>query len=127
MIDLPALKDVNILNEKCMLKSLMDLGLTEIEALVYLYLTKQGAKNARELSETLKLYWQQLYYTIRKMQGKGIIKASQEYPARFSAVPFEKVLDLLIETNLKEAKKLMQNKEELLYGWRCLIEKDNLE
>ena len=105
----------------------MDLGLTEIEALVYLYLTKQGAKNARELSETLKLYWQQLYYTIRKMQGKGIIKASQEYPARFSAVPFEKVLDLLIETNLKEAKKLMQNKEELLYGWRCLIEKDNLE
>jgi sugar-specific transcriptional regulator TrmB len=112
------------LNEKWMLKPLMDLGLTETEALLYLYLTKEGPKNAREVSEALKLYRQKLYRSLEKMQGKGIVKASQEYPARFSAVPFEKVVDLVIKVNIEQAKYVMQNREELLSGWRSIIRKE---
>ncbi len=107
-----------------MLKPLMDLGLTETEALVYLYLTKEGPKNVREVGEALKLYRQQLYRSLGKMQSKGIVKASQEYPARFSAVPFDKVLDIFIEVNIEEAKYLMQNKKELLSSWRSITETD---
>jgi hypothetical protein len=59
------------------------------------------------------------------MQRESIIQASSEYPARFSAAPFAKVLDLLIEANIEEAKSLMQNKKELLSSWRSIAEKDN--
>jgi sugar-specific transcriptional regulator TrmB len=58
------------------------------------------------------------------MQEKGIVKATREHPARFSAVSFEKILDLFIETKIEQAKAFQTSKEELLSNWRSLIEKE---
>jgi sugar-specific transcriptional regulator TrmB len=110
-----------------MLNTLMDLGFTETEAQVYLYLTKKGPQKAGHVSKALKLNKQRLYQILRKMQSESIIQASSEYPARFSAAPFAKVLDLLIKANIEEAKSLMQNKKELLASWRSITEKDNVK
>jgi len=102
-----------------MLKILFDLGLTETEVSVYVYLTKKGPQKARVIGKELNLYKQRVYRSLRRMQNKGVIKAAG-YPACFSAVPFEKVIDLFIKANIEEAEQMMQNKEELLSTWRAM-------
>jgi sugar-specific transcriptional regulator TrmB len=100
-------------------KILFDLGFTETEASVYVYLTKQGPEKAGVIGNALNLYKQRLYRSLRKMQREGVIEASG-YPALFSAVPFEKVLDLVIKSNIEEAERMKQNKEELLSSWQSI-------
>ena len=108
-----------------MLKILMDLGFTETEAQVYLYLMKEGPQKAENVAEALNLSKQRLHHSFEKMQYEGIIQITSDDPALFSVVPFEKVLDLLIRANVEEAKRMMQNKKDLLSSWRSLTEKDN--
>jgi sugar-specific transcriptional regulator TrmB len=107
-----------------MLRILMDIGLTQTERRVYLYLTIKGPKSVRDLSEALNLNKQQLYRSLRKMQVKSIVNASFENPACFSAVPFDIVLDLFIRAKIEVAKNMMENKEELLSSWSSITEKD---
>jgi sugar-specific transcriptional regulator TrmB len=117
------MKDAGILSKELMQNILMNLGFTETEAHIYLYLMKEGGQKARDIGQALNLYKQQLYRSLRKMQSKGIIKASG-YPAHFSAVPFEKVVDLSIRANIEKAEYVIQKREELLSGWRSIIRKE---
>lgn len=112
--------DECILSKEGMQKILTNLGFTETEAHIYIYLMKKGLQKAGDIGKALNLYKQRLYRSLRKMQSKGVIKASG-YPARFSAVPLVKVVDLLIKANVDQAEHVMQNREELLSGWRSLM------
>lgn len=123
-LELNEMKEVNGYSKELTLKLLFDLGLTETEVSVYTYLTKKGPQKARVISKAINLYKQLLYRSLKKMQSKGIIEASG-YPARFSAVPFEKVIELAIKSNIEEAERMTQNKEELLFTWRSIIKKDS--
>ena len=117
------MKEVNVSSEELMHKILFNLGFTETEAAVYVYLTKEGPRKAGIIGKALNLHKQRLYRSLRKMQNKGVIETS-EHPAIFLAMPFEKVLDLVIKANIEEAKRMMQNKEDLLSSWRSMTEKD---
>ena len=118
------MKDANRLSKDWKQNPLVNLGFTETDAQVYVFLTTEGPQKARDIAEALNLYKQLLYRSLGKMQSKGIIKASG-YPARFSAVPFDKVLDLFIKANIEQAKHVIRNKEELLSSWRSITEKDD--
>jgi sugar-specific transcriptional regulator TrmB len=106
-----------------LLKALVDLGFAEIDAEIYLFLAKAGPQNGRNIAETLKLYKQQLYRSLKRLQTKGVIRATVERPAQFSAVSLDKVLDLLVETKKEQALAWQESKKELLVTWRFLIEK----
>ena len=121
----PALKDVNRLSKDWMEKTLIKLGFTEIDVDVYFYLNQEGPRKINEMTEALKLYRKKLFRILKKLQSKGIIETSQENPDSFSALPFEKVLDLFIKANLDQAKRVMKSKEELLSTWRSITEKDD--
>ena len=112
------------MSREWMLKTLASLGFTETDAQVYVFLTTEGPKKARDIAEALKLYRRQLYRTLKNLQSKGIVNASPEYPARFSAVLFEKVLDLLIKAKTEQQQALQESKEELLSTWRSITKKD---
>ena len=103
-----------------MLKVLTDLGLKKPEAKIYFYLSKRGAKQAHEIVKSLKMKKQQLYPSIKSLQNKAIIKSSLDRPARFSAIPFEKVLDLFARAKMEEAKMIQQNKEKILSDWHSV-------
>jgi sugar-specific transcriptional regulator TrmB len=118
------LKDVDRLNEKWMEKALINLGFTEIDANVYIHLTKEGPKKISEIANALEMYRKRLHHVLKKLQSKGVIRSSQECPDTFLAVSFDKVLDIYIKANIEEAKTLMQNKEDLLSSWRSITEKD---
>jgi sugar-specific transcriptional regulator TrmB len=57
---------------------------------------------------------------LKNLQGKGVVNASTECLARFSAVMFEKVLDRLIEAKMEQQQTLEENKKELLSTWRSI-------
>jgi sugar-specific transcriptional regulator TrmB len=103
------------------LKALVKLGLSQTDAEVYVFLATKGPQKAREVANALKMHKRQLYRSLKKLQNKGIVSSTAEHPARFSAVPFEKVLDLLLKAKLGEAQRIEQNKEEILSKWQSMI------
>lgn len=108
-----------------MLTTLKILGFTETDAQVYVFLATEGPQKASYIAEALQIYKQHLYRILKNLQSKGVINVSAEYPARFSAVFFEKVLDLLIQAKMEQQQALQESKEELLSTWRSITKKDS--
>jgi sugar-specific transcriptional regulator TrmB len=108
-----------------MQKTLINLGFTETDAQIYVFLTTEGPRKARDIAEAVNLYSQQLYRILKKLQNKGMVIASLEYPTLFSAVLFEKVLDLIVKAKKEQHKALQESKKELLSTWRSITEKDD--
>jgi sugar-specific transcriptional regulator TrmB len=101
-------------------KTLVGLGLTNMDARVYIFLAKKGPLKARDAAKALRIKRQQLYRSLKNLQSKAIVSATLEYPARFSAVSFEKVIDLFIKTKLEEAQNIQHDKTTLLSSWKAL-------
>ena len=104
-----------------MVKTLESLGLKRLDAEVYVYLAQHDPQKARDIAEALETYKRQLYRSLKSLRRKGMVSASQERPALFSAVSFDKVLDQFIEANREEALRVEENKEQLLSMWRSKI------
>jgi sugar-specific transcriptional regulator TrmB len=107
------------------LKTLEGLGLSRVDAKMYVYLAKMGPQNASELAEALKITKQQLHPSIKNLRYKGIVAASSGQPPLFCAVAFEKALEILIKAKVEQAKAIKETKKELLSSWRSLNWKDN--
>jgi sugar-specific transcriptional regulator TrmB len=108
-----------------MQKTLMSLGFTEIDTQVYLFLLTEGPEKAREIAEALNLYNQQLFPVLKKFQNRGLVNASHDFPAFFSAVLFEKVLDYIVKAKKEQHKTLQESREALLSVWSSTIKKDS--
>ena len=108
------------MSQERVLKTLIDIGLSQTDAQVYLFLSRKGPQKGRTISKALNMNKQQLYPCLKNLQSKGIVNATIEFPARFSAVPFEKVLDLFIKAKLEEAQRIQQNKEKILSDWQSI-------
>ena len=109
------------MSREWMVKTLESLGLKHLDAEVYVYLTQNDPQKARDITEALETYKRQLYRSLRNLQRKGMVSASQERPARFSAVSFDQVLDQFIKANREEAQHIEENKEQILSMWRSKI------
>jgi sugar-specific transcriptional regulator TrmB len=108
------------LSHEQVLSTLVNLGFDEIDAKIYVYLAKKGMQKASNINKALKLTKQQFYPSIRRMESKGIVNSTIEHPARFSAIPFEKLLDLFIKEKIEETRSLKQRKAEILANWHSL-------
>ena len=111
------------MSKELMQKTLVNLGFTEPEAQVYIFLSEEGPHKARDVAEALGIYKQRLYCILGKLREKGVVDSSSDFPAYFSAVVFEKVLDLFMEARIEQQEALKANKEELLSTWRSITEK----
>jgi len=109
------------LSREWMLKTLESLGLKSLDAEVYVYLAQNISQKARDIAEALGIYKRQLYRSLKNLQQKGMVSASQERPARFFAVSFDKILDQFINANREEAKHIEQNREQILLIWQSKI------
>jgi sugar-specific transcriptional regulator TrmB len=108
------------MSQEKVLKTLQDLGLTSLDSKIYIYLAKKGPQKGNAISKALKVQKQQLYRNLKKLQSKAIVSATLEHPAKFSAVPFEKVLDLFIKAKLQEAQTIQTEKTRLLSSWQAM-------
>ena len=107
------------------LRTLEGFGLSRVDAEVYVYLAKQGPQRGGAIAEALKIRRQQLHSILKALQDKGVVTASSERPVLFSAVAFEKALDLLVEADIEQAKAIKDTKEELLSEWQSMVKCDN--
>jgi sugar-specific transcriptional regulator TrmB len=95
-----------------------------MDAQVYILLAKRGPLKAIEVGKALKMSKPQLYRSLNSLESRGIVSATLEHPAKFSALPFEKALDLLAKAKMKkaleEAQRIQESKDELLANWKAL-------
>jgi sugar-specific transcriptional regulator TrmB len=103
------------------LKNLVNMGLTRTDAKIYVFLAKRGPQKAQDVALAMKIAKQRLYPSLRRLQSKGLVNATLEHPARFSALSFEKALDLFAKTKMEEAKNIQQSKDSLLSDWQSIV------
>jgi sugar-specific transcriptional regulator TrmB len=99
-------------------EALEGLGLEKFDAQVYVFLGKRGPQKGKEIAKALKISRPHLYHILKTLQNRGLINATLERPARFSAMPFEKALDLFVKSKMEEAQRLQYAKVELLSNWK---------
>ena len=79
-------------------ETLKKFGVSEKEAEIYLFLGKKGAVKLGTITEYLKMNRGQVYRSLKRLQKKGLIEIVLESPARFAAIPLEKVIDSFIRS-----------------------------
>ena len=105
--------------------ALIQLGLSQVDAEVYVFLATKGSQKARNIAMALKTYRRKIYRSLKILQNKEIVNATLKRPAQFSAIPFDKVLNLLVKAHLKEVQYIEQNKEEILSYWNSMIARNS--
>ncbi len=114
-----ALRDINT--------ALTRFRLSKNEVKVYLYLARYGAQKAQKIAESLGVHRTEAYKILRTLENEGVIYRVLERPMKFTAVPFEKVLDTEIEERRQRIYQLEKKKDELLSLWRSLPKADESE
>jgi len=112
------------LTQEWMLKTLLDLGLTQQDAKVYVFLALNGSQEARAITSALKTYKRQVYRTLNRLKRQQIVTASADLPAKFAIVPFDRVLEMMMKANVEEANRLEQEKEKMFCLWNKSIKQD---
>jgi len=111
-----ALRDINI--------ALTRFRLSRNEVKVYLYLAQYGAQKAQKIAESLRVHRTEAYKILRTLENMGVIYRVLERPMKFTAVPFEKILDTEIEERRQRIYQIERKKEDLLHSWRILPKSD---
>jgi sugar-specific transcriptional regulator TrmB len=106
------------MSEKRILMALNGLGLTKNDAVIYIFLAKQGPHKMRDIASVLKLHERKMHRSLNNLRSLCIVKASNEYPQELIAVPFKEVIDLFVEVKKEQAKAIQEAKDELLYIWQ---------
>jgi len=98
---------------------LQKLGLTQKESKVYLYLNKNGSKKAKEIAQNQKIPRTQTYHLLAALQNKGMVTVISDKITKFEGIEFEKVLDILINSELKRIEDLQLMRSELSELWKA--------
>ena len=115
------------MSQEQVLKALVGLGLTRLDSQVYIYLAKKGRpQKGQDLSKGLNIQKQQLYRSLKILQGQGIVNVTLEHPAKFSAVAFSEVVEIFIKTKMAEAHRIEEGKNEILANWQAITIRDTV-
>ena len=101
-------------------ETLSKFGLLKNEIRVYLYLARSGEKKAGEIAEAIALHRTETYRILRDLEKKGIVFSIFEKPLKFTAVPLDKAIDLLVDAQKIKIKQLEQEKPSLVELWRSM-------
>jgi HTH-type transcriptional regulator, sugar sensing transcriptional regulator len=95
-------------------------GLLKNEIKVYLHLARAGEKKAGEIAEAISLHRTETYRILRDLEKKGIVFSIFEKPLKFTAVPLDKAIDLLVDAQKIKIKLLEQEKSSLVQLWQSM-------
>jgi sugar-specific transcriptional regulator TrmB len=98
-------------------ETLSKFGLLKNEIKVYLYLARVGEKKAGEIAEAISLHRTETYRILRDLEKKGILFSIFEKPLKFTAVPLDKAIDLLVDAQKMRIKLLEKEKANVVDLW----------
>ncbi len=102
------------MSEETITRVLTSSTLTEKEAEVYIFLAKHDAIKAVEIAKLMGKDKSQTYQILKKLQAKGFVESTTEFPTYFAAVPFENVINSIIGAKQKEVASIQKSKKEFL-------------
>jgi sugar-specific transcriptional regulator TrmB len=105
--------------------ALKELGFSNSDAQVYVFLAKHGPHRTEEIALALNLHERKVHRSLKELQSQKLVTASVEEPLNFFALAFEELIDLFIKMKKEQAKVVQESKEELLSSWRVLTEKES--
>jgi sugar-specific transcriptional regulator TrmB len=98
-------------------ETLSRFGLLKNEIKVYLHLARVGEKKAGEIAEAISLHRTETYRILRDLEKKGILFSIFEKPLKFTAVPLDKAIDILVDAQKMKIKLLEKEKQNLVELW----------
>lgn len=97
--------------------TLRGLGLSAKEVEVFIFLGKRSPLTSGEITKQLKMNRGQVFRLLNKLQKKGLVEATLEFPKRYVVVPFERVIDSFIKSKREEVELIEEIKDELISDW----------
>jgi sugar-specific transcriptional regulator TrmB len=110
-----------------MRNTLKNIGFKQNEAAVYIFLALNGSQKVKSIVEALKIHKHQVYRILKKLEDTGIVNPSNNRPAYFSAISFDKLLDKLKDANLKEAANIEAEKDKTITFWESNLKEKYTE
>lgn len=101
-------------------EDLAKFGLTTNQAKVYIFLGKYGSKTAPEVCKSLKLPRTETYHLLTTLQNKGIVSATFQHPIRFTALPLEKAVWVLVNAEKERVNSLQQQEKSITELWNAI-------
>lgn len=92
---------------------LIEFGLSEKEAQLYLHLLKYGPKTPSPLAKSLKTYREDVHRTLTSLIEKGMVRPSLDSPTQYTAVELESALESALKKHETELREMEQRKREL--------------
>jgi HTH-type transcriptional regulator, sugar sensing transcriptional regulator len=108
-------------------ETLSRFGLLKNEIRVYLHLARAGEMKAGDLAEAIALHRTETYRILRDLEKKGIVFSIFEKPLKFTAVPLDKAIDLLVDAQKIQIKLLEQEKPSLVELWHSIPKQKAVE
>ncbi len=100
------------------IQTLTNLGCTEGQARIYLWLTKLEVAKASAIAEVSKIHRQEVYRILNELQEKGLVEKVISSPTTYRAIPLEGGLPLLLKLKADELEKLKNEASELIKNQR---------
>jgi sugar-specific transcriptional regulator TrmB len=101
---------------------LVEHGIPEQGARLYLALCREGPQTAAELARLSALNRAEGYRFIRQLESAGLVTSYGQRPMRFAAVPPETVVDRWIRRAGDRLRRLEGDRERVLSDWRESLE-----
>lgn len=108
--------DYEMLIEK-LKNELSKFGLTANQSKVFLFLEKSGPSTATQVSKSLKVPRTETYHLLSNLQNLGIVLAAFQHPIKFSALPLDKAMGVLINAEKERVKQLEHQEKSLVELW----------
>jgi len=95
-------------------------GIPSNQSKVYIYLGKYGPKTAPEVCRALRLPRTETYRLLTTLQKRGVITATFQHPIKFSSLPLEKAIKLLVDMEKERVRNLESKKDEISKVWNSI-------
>jgi sugar-specific transcriptional regulator TrmB len=106
---------------------LQELGFSQKEAEVYIFISKEGLKKSGELAVGLMMTKRQLSPVLKSLELKGAIVSNSSHSRSFTALSFGKVLKDNVRKKAEIASTILKDKKELIDSWTKLLEDKSYE
>jgi len=97
------------------IKALTGLGLSRLDAELYVYVTKKGEQKIDELVQAFNIEKHKLNSNVNNLQNKKLLVRCR---TGVYAIPFEEALELLIEQKKQQTQSVQESIEESVVDWK---------
>ena len=109
------------------MQTLVNLGLTVLQAKVYLALAKSGTSTGRTTAKAAKVASQDVYRVLIELQEKGLVEKIISKPNKYRPIQIEEGLPILLQRRNKQTIEIKNRITEIVKNFSSIdkIEEDN--